>query len=270
MDIRQYSVDYLKQQRSSYAVYKFFIDQLNSYSQISRGQIQIACGTVCELAINNIDDKELNTHCVAFVEMLGINTQVLRAYIKCCHIIKENSSNGEFNLKNCLNDGDVIKQTEAILLQQIRDTSKTDELFDAQRFEALRILCRAKNTDLPISFLKELANRTNWFHFLLFAAYHNYSIRTIIDACQMNCFSNQNIGLNIGRALKEIIAEDEMPKRTSSFSFREHKRKIQSKIDTSHLVSVSFNYYYLCVQQQKNVSLHKVFLHDKICFFLFY
>lgn len=231
-------IDYVKQHRSSYAVYKFFIDQLNNYSQISRAQIQIASSTVCELALNNIDDGELTAHSVAFLEMLGINSQILRAYVDCCRIIKANSMRN-FNIESFSNDEDVVKQMENILLNEIQNNSNFDDVFDPQKFESLRILCRAMGADLPISFLKEVAFRSNWYRFLLFATYHNYSIRSIVDVCQMDCFDNHHIGLNIGRALKEIIVEDEMPKRSNSFSFREHKRKIQSKIGASHLVSLT-------------------------------
>lgn len=230
-------IDYVKQHRSSYAVYKFFIDQLNNYSQISRAQIQIAGGTVCELALNNIDDGELIAHGVAFLEMLGINSQILRAYVDCCRIIESHLMRN-FNIKSFSNHKDVVQQMENILLKEIRNRSSSDDIFDPQKFESLRILCRAMGVDLPISFLREVAFKSNWYRFLLFATYHNYSIRSIVDVCQMDCFDNHHIGLNIGRALKEIIVEDEMPKRSNSFSFREHKRKIQSKIDASHLVSL--------------------------------
>lgn len=227
--------DYVKQYRSAYAVYKFFVDQLKTYSQISQAQIQIACGAVCEIAINNLDDTELIAHCVAFNEMLGINSQTLRAYIKCCHIIKA-SSGDNFNLNCCFNDDEVIEQTERIFLKEIQSANIQDELFDVHKFQPLKILCRARNSDLPLSFLKEAAARLNWFEFLLFAAYHNYSIRSIVDVCQMDCFKDRNVGLNIGRALKEIIVEDEMPRRTGSFSYREHRRKVQSKNDATYLV----------------------------------
>lgn len=227
--------DYVKQYRSAYAVFNFFVNQLNIYSQISHAQIQIACSAVSEVAINNLDDSELIAHCVAFIEMLGINSQNLRSYIKCCRIIKANEGE-KFNLNCCFTEQHVIKQTERIFLQQIQNCETLDELFDAYKFEPLKILCNARKLDLPSSFLKEAARRSNWFHFLLFAAYHNYSIRSIIDICQMDCFENTNIGLNMGRALKEIIVEDEMPRRTNSFSYREHKRKVLNKNDTANLL----------------------------------
>lgn len=231
-------VDYVRQMRSSYAVYKFFVDQLKNYSQVSKAQIQIACGAVSEIAVNSLDDPQLITHCVAFFEMLGVNSQVLRAHLKCLKMIRETMlATGEHVNLNAITDEDVISRTEQILLERVR--SSEEALFDAHLLEPLRILCRAKRNDLPLSFLKEVASKSNWFKFLLFASYWSYSIRSIINVCQMDCFQNLDIGLNIGRALKEIIVDDEMPtaKRTASFSYREHKRKVQSKIDASYLVS---------------------------------
>lgn len=241
-------LNYVKQYRSAYAVYKFFIDQLDTYSQISQAQIQIACGAVSELAINNLDDVNLIAHCVAFIEMLGINSQTLRAFIKCCQTIKQNAAGDEFNLNGCFKYDDVSKQIEEIILKEIQSSSSSsningndmaNKLFEVSNYQALKILCRTTNSDLPISFLKEAAARANWFEFLLFAAFHNYSIRSIVDVCQMDCFKDKNVGLNIGRSLKEIIVEDEMPhRRTDSFSYREHRRKIQTKTDTTSMVWV--------------------------------
>lgn len=232
-------IDYVRQMRSSYAVYKFFVDQLKNYSQVSKAQIQIACGAVSEVAVNNLDDPPLIAHCVAFIEMLGINSQVLRAYLKCLKMIRQTVlATGEAVNLNAMRDEEVISRTEQILLERIRGSEEA--MFDAHLLEPLRILCRAKHNDLPLSFLKEVAAKSNWFKFLLFASYWSYSIRSIINVCQMDCFENRDIGLNIGRALKEIIVDDEMPtaKRTASFSYREHKRKVQSKIDASYLVSL--------------------------------
>lgn len=230
-------LNYVKQYRSAYAVYKFFIDQLDTYSQISQAQIQIACGAISELAINNLDDVKLIAHCVAFIEMLGINSQTLRAYIKCCRTIKQNAGD-DFNLNACFQYDEVSKRIEDIILKEIESSSdNANKLFEVSNFQALKILYRTTNSDLPISFLKEAAARANWFEFLLFAAFHNYSIRSIVDVCQMDCFRDKNVGLNIGRSLKEIIVEDEMPhRRTDSFSYREHRRKIQTKTDTTTMV----------------------------------
>lgn len=235
-------IDYVRQLRSSYAVYKFLVNQLENYSQVSKAQIQIACGAVSEIAVNNLDDPQLIAHCVAFMEMLGINSQVLRAYLKCLKMIRETViATGEPVNLNGITDDEVTSRTEQILLERVR--SSEEAMFDKHLLEPLRILCRAKHKDLPLSFLKEVAAKSNWFKFLLFASYWSYSIRSIINVCQMDCFQNPDIGLNIGRALKEIIVDDEMPtaKRTASFSYREHKRKVQSKVDASYLVSWSFS-----------------------------
>lgn len=234
-------IDYVRLHRSSYAVYKFLVAQLQNYSQISKAQIQIASGSMCELAVTHLDDQETVAHCVAFVEMLGVNSQVFRAYLQCLRLIKEHANvNGEIVNFHSISVQEIITRTERILLDCVREMPS--KLFDARLLEPLRILCRAHAAfgDLPLSFLQEAARTTDWFQFLLFASYQNYSIRSIINVCQMKCFLNQNIGLNIGRSLKEIIVADEMPiaKRTASFSYREHRRKIQNRVDAQHLVII--------------------------------
>lgn len=222
-------IHYIKQHRSSYAVYQFLLDQLQNYSQISRSQIQVICSTVSELAVNSLDDRALITHCLAFTEMLGVNTSALRAYLKCLNIIR--AQGGAIDLP----ENEVIARAEEILLTRMQ-TNQCQ--VDPGQMEAIRVLMRARNSDMPISFLKCIASHSNWFHFLLFASYYNYSIRSMINVCQMDCFPNRNIGLNVGRALKETIVDDEMPaaRRTSSFSYREHRKKVHSKSDSSFTV----------------------------------
>lgn len=221
---------YIKQHRSSYAAYHFFIDQLRNYSQISRSQIQVICSSVSELAVNNLNDRVLLTHCIAFIEMLGVNTLVLRSYLKCLQIIQNAGMEIE------ISESETIARTKEILLRKMKENQY---FVDPVDMEAIKIFLRSKNLEMPIEFLKMVASDSSWFHFLLFASQYGYSIRAMINVCQMDCFGNRNIGLNVGRALKEIIADDEMPlpKRTASFSYREHKKKIQSKNESSQMVS---------------------------------
>lgn len=223
-------IHYIKQHRSSYAAYQFFLDQLRNYSQISRSQIQVICSSVSELAVNSLDDRVLLTHCLAFIEMLGVNTLVLRSYLKCLKIVQ---NTGE---RIRLTEAEVIARAKAILLNKLEENQG---LVDPGEMEAIKIFVRSKNLEMPIEFLKKIASDSSWFHFLLFASQYGYSIRAMLNVCQMDCFSNRNIGLNVGRALKEIIVDDEMPlpKRTGSFSYREHKKKIQSKNESSQMVS---------------------------------
>lgn len=234
-------VDYIRLRRSAYAAYTFFVDQLKYYSQISKAQIQLACGHACDLAVNHLDDLELVGCCVAFLEMLGVDSQNLRAYVQCLRLIKQSAIQaGEHLNVGTLQLEEIVGRTEKILLAQISDSPQA--LFGGSELNALRILSRSQPPfDLPLSFLKEVSSKSDWFHFLLFATFHNYSIRSIINVCQMDGFYNRDIGLNIGRALKEIIVDNEMPsaKRTASFSYREHKRKIQNRIDTNYLVNSS-------------------------------
>lgn len=226
-------IHYIKQHRSSYAVYQFFLDQLQNYSQISRAQIQVICSAVSELAVNSLNDRILVTHCLAFMEMLGVSTQVLRAYLKCLQIIRNDGGNAG------IPESAVLARAEEILLKKLHENACQVE---PGQMEAMRIMVRSRHIDMPIEFLKCVASDSNWFHFMLFSSFYNYSIRSMINVCQMDCFRNRNIGLNVGRALKEIIIDDEMPaaKRTSSFSYREHKKK-HSKTDGVRLIQLLNN-----------------------------
>lgn len=52
---------YIKQHCSAY--HRFLLEQLSNYLHITKNQYQIVCGTT-----NNIEDKALLTHCLAFIE----------------------------------------------------------------------------------------------------------------------------------------------------------------------------------------------------------
>lgn len=227
-------IHYIKQHRSSYAVYQFLLDQLKHYSQISRSQIQVNCSSVSELAVNSWEDRVLITHCLAFIEMLGVNSIALRAYLKCLSIVREQNRSVD------MAEAEVIASTEGILLSKLNSNACR---VDPSQMEAFWVLARARHTEMPISFLKCIAENSNWFHFLLFASYYNYSIRAMVNVCQLDCVPNRNIGLNVGRALKEIIVEDEMAtaRRSSSFSYREHRKKVHSKSDPVNQIERALN-----------------------------
>lgn len=234
-------VDYIKMHRSSYAVYQFFLDQLRTYSQISKAQIEIACGVVAELAINHFDDDDIYVHCVSFSEQLGVNSQKLRAYLMCCRAIKQHYGD-KFVMEDVLDDDRLLVVTEKVFLEQIHNSDNpSEEIMHTTKYYPMRVLCNAKKRDLPVSLLKEAANKTDWFRFILFATYHKYSIRSIVNVCKMkDGFPNPNVGNNIARALREMLIEEETPlseRRKSSFSFREHKRKMQSRAENKEFVS---------------------------------
>lgn len=228
-------MSYVHQRRGTYAVYRFITDQLAIYSQISLAQIQSACGVISEQAINYLDDKELAAHFVAFIEMFGIDSCAIRAHIICYHAIKS-ENNGEANIRYSFKNEFFFPEIELILLRKIQIANNALDLFRIDSIEALRVLYQAKHMNLPVSFVKMIAAKCDWFRFLLSAAYNSMSIPLIVDVCQMDSFVNSNIGLNIGRALKGMISEEGMLKRKNIFPYRQLKRKMLNTSDSSNML----------------------------------
>ncbi|XP_037034806.1 spatacsin [Bradysia coprophila] len=207
---------YVKQCRSSYAVYEFLIEQLSSFSKITDQQIMCACKTVSELAINNLENDEVVTHCFAFMEMLDVNTMHLRAYVKCLKLIKgcsdTISSEGESLTTSLL---------ERVMLVKL----KRDELSICD-LHAARMVFELKKEKLPTSFLLHIAETKGWFQMIVFATYFNYSLEQVILVCDQ-AFHGTNLGMNLKRALRWEPIPDKT-KRRNSLTYRE-KRKALNK-----------------------------------------
>lgn len=173
---------YVKQSRSAFAVFAFAVEQLQLYAQISRGQIAYACSRVTELALAAPPDNgELGTHCVAFMEMLGVNTSSLRAYLRCVRVWRDAERAGR-----------VAPRADGRAFGELSDAQRLEALIEAQTgaddaeqsgrdLDALRMVCEAHAVPFPVVFLQRAAGTMNWLQWLAFASYYDYPLETVLD-----------------------------------------------------------------------------------------
>lgn len=212
---------YLKQQRSQYAVYFFLLEQLNSYSQISKSQLFSCTEIVTELVLQNYKNSDIMAHCIAFQEVLGFDTQILRNY---CQL--KSLTGGEDNR---------IEE----LIQKTEETIHKAERFPLKEYQAIvRVAKCGKKEAWPKRFIKEFADLDDWWKILVVCQYFDFPLNWVREISKS--FKSKNIGENFLRALAfEPVSLDRINKRRPSIS----RQRSRNKADTS--VSIFEEYIYV-------------------------
>ncbi|XP_050076424.1 uncharacterized protein LOC126563760 [Anopheles maculipalpis] len=215
---------YIRLHRACHAVYDFYREQLQNYSQISSRQLNSAAQTVAQMAIESYWDTELVTHAVAFIEMIGVSSVPTRAYLRCLALVGETSQrDGE--------DRTPIRLTVANLLRHCEEAISRKPIEDPELLvdlEAMTIVAKTNALPYPEAYLRNrLLARNDWFRFLLLVDYLNYPQEQIVELCRTG-FQESRIGRNLMTALlnqPRAIDSAGREGQTSSSSFTSIKRR---------------------------------------------
>ncbi|XP_053690600.1 spatacsin [Sabethes cyaneus] len=181
---------YIKQYRSTYALYLFYLEQLRCYSKIGPQQINSAAKSAAEIALSHCRDSNLITHCIAFIEMLGVDSTRTRAYVRCMNMLPGSNEPGFISAR------ELIEKCEDIVVS--RSWTDPELLPD---LEAMVILCRSSELKLPERYLSRLLSENDWFRFLLLAEYLGYAQQQLLALCSEG-FRDATVGRNVLRAIK--------------------------------------------------------------------
>lgn len=205
---------YIKQCRSSFAVFVFAVEQLRLFAKVSTGQIMYACSQVTNLALAQLDHIELVAHCMAFVEMLGIDSSAIRAHIRCVRLARAAKPNVKLD-----------ELTEKEFRQEVLEVV-AQKHFNTDDIEALRVVCEASGSQLPVSLLTIAFGMTDWFRGLAFASYFGYSAENIVEVLSGSERARVGVGVdaNLVTALRYECAADR-PRRSSNPSHRRRPMK---------------------------------------------
>ncbi|XP_055544152.1 uncharacterized protein LOC129729540 [Wyeomyia smithii] len=185
---------YIKQYRSTYALYLFYLEQLRCYSRIGPAQINSAAKSAAEIALSNCRDSNLVTHCIAFIEMLGVDSTRTRAYVRC------------MNMLPCSDEPSFISARE--LIEKCEDIVVSRSWNDPELLpdlEAMAMLCRSSELKLPERYLRRLLGENDWFRFLLLVEYLDYPQQQLLELCNEG-FQDVTIGCNVLKAIKYQVA----------------------------------------------------------------
>nr|XP_029720124.1 spatacsin-like [Aedes albopictus] len=194
---------YIQQYRSCYALYLFYLDQLRCYSRITPPQINLAARSAAEVAVEHYQDSNLVAHCIAFIEMLGVDSAKTRAYVRCLNMIPKTND----SLK--LSTLELLDRCESVIVGKSWDDPEI--LLDV---EAIITVCRCSALKYPERFLLRLLADNDWFRFLLLVEYLDYPAEQVLELCRTG-FGDANIGTNVMRAIKYYV-ETVQQRRSSS------------------------------------------------------
>uniref|UniRef100_A0A182PCL7 Spatacsin_C domain-containing protein n=1 Tax=Anopheles epiroticus TaxID=199890 RepID=A0A182PCL7_9DIPT len=240
---------YIRLHRACHAVYEFYREQLQNYSQISTRQLNSAAQTVAQMAIDSYWDATLATHAVAFMEMIGVSSVPTRAYLRCLTLV------GEGVKPEGVTQDAPIRLTVTSLLRRCEEAISDKSLEDPELLidlEAMTIVAKANGLPYPEAYLRErLLAKNDWYRFLLLVDYLNYPTEQIVELCRVG-FGERQIGRNLMTALlhqpRAIEGGRDGPassssftsiKRRSSLTPRRRRRGSSTATDSSGHSSIS-------------------------------
>ncbi|XP_052893315.1 uncharacterized protein LOC128301052 [Anopheles moucheti] len=218
---------FIRLHRACHAVYEFYREQLQNYSQISARQLNSAAQTVAQMAIETYWDRALATHAVAFIEMIGVSSVPTRAYLRCLSLVGGESPQ---DVQQQDNDATPIRLTVANLLRRCEEAISDKSLEDPELLidlEAMTIVAKSNGLPYPEAYLRDcLLARNDWYRFLLLVDYLSYPQEQIVELCRTG-FGESRIGRNLMTALlhQPRPIEGGRDGQTSSSSFTSIKRR---------------------------------------------
>uniref|UniRef100_A0A1B6BXG2 Spatacsin C-terminal domain-containing protein n=1 Tax=Clastoptera arizonana TaxID=38151 RepID=A0A1B6BXG2_9HEMI len=201
-------IDRLKHGRPCQAVTDLYNKNKKLTPQIKRN----ACISVHGYALYHIDDLIVSASSIAFIEMLGNDSQLLRTHIACAAIIQKNKNYNEENLKSLLYKvvtntkgaaEEFLREVENALYEQWKDESDTFQCLQQNQLPVL--LASLHGLPPPYIALKYAATSNNWLLFILTAQIFKYPVDKVQE--MVSEFSCQNIREHLYYALALTITE---------------------------------------------------------------
>lgn len=158
---------YVKQGRGIYASYYFFLEHLRQYSKVTTTHALLAAENVTEVALQNLGDPNLVAHCIAFMENIGIDTQKVRALIRC--------------LQRIDHERNVMPLNE--VMQVMFDKLAAEDGIDNNvvDLEAMKLISDGKSLDFKNGICELLTKERSWYKLLLVSQYMNLSLEELFQ-----------------------------------------------------------------------------------------
>ncbi|XP_061389212.1 uncharacterized protein LOC133324385, partial [Musca vetustissima] len=220
-------VHYIKQSRSAYALYLMFVEQLQNYAQITKTHLLTTCESVYELALQTpIADSDVISHCIAFCEMLGFDTQQLRCVLRLRRCLQHAHYPNVCPDKKGLDS--VIFEAERLLLDKmsIEDDTNIFPLIEYNTIMACKAICPNSTPKENGSLIMQgYATRNDYWHLLVLLHYFEIPLEHIKSLVKY--FKIPSMADHLLRALSSFTnnsSEGHTMKRRSSLT----KRQLQS------------------------------------------
>ncbi|KAG1653282.1 Spatacsin [Nymphon striatum] len=183
---------YLKKGRPSFAFCKFLSQNLNLTGSVTKRRIESACDLAHRLALEHHTSKLICSSCVAFMEMLGHDSLVLRVTLQAAETILnwKKSLNIFHNDKQEQIDVNEIREKfrdiqsscqtlmeylEEAVVHDIDSCNKSRVSMESLvKWNIVILFCSVHKLKHSTVFLRHCAEANDWLFFLIFAQIHQY------------------------------------------------------------------------------------------------
>ncbi|XP_067002124.2 spatacsin [Anabrus simplex] len=198
---------YLKQARPSFAVNTFIVEQFKTHRKVSKKLVKRACNFAHGLALKYFDDPGIKSSCIAFIEMLGQNSEAVRVNVaaanKVLKYLDEKTQGNAYShklhrdkigrLTFDLMQGNFHGASELLLLLQEAllqgciykehgSSESTKDMINALLQWDLAVkFARIHKLGLPEGLMKECAAHDDWLCFVLCAQLYTYPVEQVMQ-----------------------------------------------------------------------------------------
>ncbi|KAK2583208.1 hypothetical protein KPH14_009228 [Odynerus spinipes] len=230
---------YLKEGRPNMALYVLKHPQGKSLGNISSRMKCKAAFYAHSFALKNLHNSEIVCSCISFLEMLGVNSEILRLHITAADYVQKNLNTSIGPLlestmfKNQDNLQTIMTHLENSFQSYLNDdiTSEATLFFDVLKtWEFIVQFALTHDCSLPDTLLKYLAQQNLWFEFVLVAHIFAYPMSQILSLAKE--FQNIHIREHIFTFL-----DNRQPTYISAHSKYETKLKSRDESPSSSVSS---------------------------------
>ncbi|XP_072396296.1 spatacsin [Diabrotica undecimpunctata] len=205
---------YVKQFRPSIASKLFLINQYENFKGFPEGNVKQVQKKIYKTVFRDFTNKEMTSSCIAFLEMIGVDSNFLRVAAKCANILLENgtdmdSINNMFmNIEN--SPYTILSLIEPIVIKAIDFDKCVEGSYFVEAMKTYDIVVKFTiyfDLKLPEMFLRSCATNNMWLPFLIFAQLKNYPIDHLKPILQS--FKNPNLLEHLNHSVIHDIQVDD-------------------------------------------------------------
>ncbi|EZA52114.1 Spatacsin [Ooceraea biroi] len=231
---------YLKEGRPNMAAHSLKRVQAKLLGNISAQRKSKAALYAHVLALRNLDKPDIVCSCIAFIELLGIDSNNLRLHVTAAEYVQEqlNISIGNLLENVMYKSHNDLKCVMSYLEQSFQKLLLDKNLInDGTWFiEALKMwdvivrFARVHNCALPSTLLKYLADRDLWFEFVAVSHIFAYPTKQVLEKARL--FSNANIREHLLTCLNNSKLGKSQPSSEQKLKSREVRQSLYYKVGT--------------------------------------
>ncbi|XP_014476874.1 PREDICTED: spatacsin [Dinoponera quadriceps] len=228
---------YLKEGRPNMAVHSLKHAQAKLLGNVSSQRKSKAALYAHILALKNLDKSDIVCGCIAFIELLGVDSSNLRLYVTVAKYVQEQLNISIGNLlenviyKNLHDLKSVMSYLEQSFQKHLLDDTLTSD--DIQFVEALRTwdiivrFARVHNSTLPSILLKYLANHDLWFEFVTVSQIFAYPTKQVLENAKL--FDNASIREHLLTCLSNSKLSKAQPCNELKLKSRDSRHSLYNK-----------------------------------------